>query len=123
MRTNYWNTLLTAAFIIAMSSCRSDTPHTTDTALATMSNSESDRVYYIERAADKFAGDLVLHLGLEQDVQAASPRTIKINQLVTNADPSPSHIGPFIIEHARTIEKEAWDLHKLILEWIFEVEE
>ncbi len=123
MRTQYFPPLLAVTLIIAMSSCRSESPNTTETAQATMSSSHSDRVYYIERSADEFAGDLVFHLSFGEDVQNPIQKINPVNNLVTYPDLAPTHIGPFCIKHVRPIKKEAWDLEKLILEWIFEAEE
>ena len=115
--------MLAATLIIAMSSCRSESLHTTETAQATMSNSHSDRVYYIERKAEELVGDLVLHLSLSEDIQGPTRNSPSFNNTVVDLGSTPTHIGPFCIKHARPIKKEAWDLEKLILEWIFEAEE
>lgn len=88
-----------------------------------MSNSHSDRVYYIERPTDEFAGDLVFHLSLGEDLQSPTQTTIAGNKSVIAADSAPTHIGPLCIKHVRPIKKEVWDLEKLILEWIFDAEE
>ena len=88
-----------------------------------MSGVESDRVYYIERAADKFAGDLVLHLSLGEEANPQPQKFPLATISVKNDEHVPTHIGPFSIKHARPIKQEAWDLEKLILEWIFDVEE
>ena len=88
-----------------------------------MSNSHSDRVYYIERKADELVGDLVLHLSLGEDIQGPTRKSPSFNNTVFDLGSTPTHIGPFCIKHARPIKKEAWDLEKLILEWIFDAEE
>ena len=115
--------MLAATLIVAMSSCRSESIHTTETAQATMSNTHSDRVYYIERTADEFVCDLVFHLSLGEDIQGPTLKASSFNNTVLDPGSTPGHIGPFCIKRARSIKKEAWDLEKLILEWIFDAEE
>jgi hypothetical protein len=119
MGTNYRNILFAAILMIAMGSCRSESQHTSNTALATLSGVQTDRVFYIERGADKFTKDLLLHLRLVNEVEQQSPRAIKVNNNANNYGQAPTHIGPFLIEHARPIKREAWNFEKLIIEWIF----
>jgi len=123
MKTQYLNSILGALLLIALSSCRSESLPTTETAQATMSSSQSDRIYYIERTADKFTGDLILHLGMGEDTPPQKSINTPVIHYEVNGDPAPTHIGPFCIKRARSIKREAWDLEKLILEWIFNTEE
>ena len=128
MKTHYLSSLLLAAVVVTFSSCRSESPTTTDTAQATLSDLNYDRVYYINESAKNISEDLVLHLSiLKSDRADNTPQYFQNGMPLTQAqsshDPVPTHIGPFTVKKAKHIKNNSWDLEQLILEWIFDAEE
>lgn len=120
MRAQKFNLAIIAICITVLTSCRPESQLTSETALASISN--TDRYMYVGNTEAKASDKLMIHLKIG-DLSSSSKKSNKTSIPYSKPDPGTNHIGPYQIEESFSIEDDFWNLEQAIVAWIFSMDD